>query len=202
MAVTSQNWTLPGVEEIVGRSSMAVDQFSQSALNGVSVLNSLKADIKALQKKENDLLAKFGGLQELKSRIAKFKADAANFAGKGLGINFTWPYEAMSDEIKRKAQEDFETYILAEMQKHLAKDATDTLTTEDLYKFLNLQDIGLDGIKAVVTNRGATVSAPRRSGGQVGSKKNNIEDIRYMGILIYSESPLKRSFFLLILRFY
>ena len=186
MAVTSLNWTLPGVETIVGQSSIAVDQFSQSALNGTSVLIELAADIRALQEKENALLAKFGGLEGLKSRIAKFKADAANLSGKGLGINFTWSYEAMLDESRKQAQEEFNTYIAGEMQKHLAKDATDPLTTDDLYRFLNLKDLGLDGIEAVVTNRGTTVSMPRRSGGQVGSKKNNME---LSNFLLHKSSP-------------
>lgn len=185
MAITPQNYTKEGVEEILGQSAIAVQEFTQSALMGTHVLNELKADIRALQDKEQVLLAHFGGLEGLKQHIAKFKQDAQNLSGKGLGINFTWPYEAMSNELRREAQQDFERYILQEMQQHLAKDAIDSLTTQDLYRFLNLKDLGLDGIKAVITERGTTVSMPRRSGGQVGSKQT----MELSNFMLHKASP-------------
>ena len=173
MAITSQNWTLPGVEQIVGQSALAVNEFTQSALNGTHVLTELKADIEALQAKEQSLLAKFGGLEELKRRIADFKADANNFAGKGLRLNFTAPYETTMDNQLREAQKDFEIYIVNYLRNHLAEDIFNNLNAQDLYNYLNLQDLGLANLTVVVTEKGSTIKGLKRSGGQVGGKKDN-----------------------------
>lgn len=172
MAITSENWTLPGVENILGQSSIAVTNFTQSALNGTHILTELAADAKALQVKEQQLLAKFGGIDGLKERIANFKADAQNFAGKGLRTNFTIPYETAINKQLQKAQEEFEIYIINYLKQHLAEDIFNNLNAQDLYNFLNLKDLGLDNLIVVVTEKGATTNL-KRSGGQVGSKKDN-----------------------------
>ena len=173
MAITSQNWTLPGVETILGQSAIAVNEFTQSALNGTHILTELKADIKALQDKEQNLLAKFGGLEELKSRISDFKTDANHFAGKGLRTNFTIPYETAMNEQLRKAQEDFEIYIVGYLREHLPEDIFNNLNAQDLYRYLNLQDLGLSNMVVTISNTGTTVKGLKRSGGQVGGKKDN-----------------------------
>ena len=174
MAITSQNWTLPGVETILGQSAIAINEFTQSALNGTHVLTELAADVKALQAKEQNLLAKFGGLNELKNRIARFKADANNFAGKGLRLNFTIPYETAMDNQLQKAQKEFEIYIVNYLKEHLAEDIFNNLNAQDLFKYLNLQDLGLSNlITVIVSEKGATVKGLKRSGGQVGGKKDN-----------------------------
>lgn len=174
MAITSQNWTLPGVENILGQSAIAINEFTQSALNGTHVLTELAADIKALQAKEQALLAKFGGIDELKSRIAQFKADANGFAGRGLRLNFTIPYETAMDQQLQKAQLDFEIYIVNYLRDHLAEDVFNNLNAQDLFKYLNLQDLGLPNlITVMVSSKGSTVTGLKRSGGQVGGKKDN-----------------------------
>lgn len=174
MAITPQNWTLPGVETILGQSAIAINEFTQSALNGTHVLTELAADVRALQQKEQNLLAKFGGINELKSRIAQFKIDANNFAGRGLRLNFTIPYETAMDEQLRKAQKDFEIYIVNYLKEHLAEDIFNNLNAQDLFKYLNLKDLGLSNlITVMVSEKGATIKGLKRSGGQVGGKKDN-----------------------------
>lgn len=175
MAITASNKTKPGVEEILAQSAMAIDDFSQSALNGTTVLNELKADIIALQDKENALLARFGGLEGLKARIAQFKADAGNFAGKGLLLNLTLPFSVATDEELKKAQDNFEKYIIGTLVHELGEEIVQNLTAQDLFRFLNLEDLGLSSlITVMVSEKGATVKGfKRKSGGQFGSKNNN-----------------------------
>ena len=174
MAITPQNWTLPGVETILGQSAIAINEFTQSALNGTHVLTELAADVRALQQKEQNLLAKFGGINELKSRIAQFKTDANNFAGRGLRLNFTIPYETAMDKQLQKAQKDFEIYIVNYLKEHLAEDIFNNLNAQDLFKYLNLKDLGLSNlITVMVSEKGATIKGLNRSGGQVGGKKDN-----------------------------
>lgn len=175
MAISSLNYTQAGVETILGMSSIAVNEFTQSALTGTHVLNELKADIRALQDREQALLARFGGLEELKARIARFKADAQRFAGKGLGLNLTFAYEAANKESLAKAQSEFEYYIVQSMQKFLPESARNNLTGEDLFNYLNLADLGLSSMEMTITEKGSTIKTNKKvKGGQVGGKQANV----------------------------
>lgn len=172
MAITSRNKSIEGVDYIVLTSSYAIEEFSQSALIGTSILNELKADIIELQKREQALLAHFGGLEELKSRIARFKADAQKFAGRHLGTNLTFAYEAANKASLAKAQQEFEYYIVQSMQNYLPEVARESLTAEVLFRYLNLKDLGLTSMEMIVTEQGSTFTKGQHiSGGQVGGKK-------------------------------
>lgn len=177
MALTEQNKSKEGVEFIVLKSSYAIEEFRTGAYMAEDRMQIMQKEIDALIQKENQLLSKFGGMSGLINRINKFKADANNLSGKGLGINFTWAYQTEMEKGLKKAQKDFEIYLLGYLRQKLGEDIVNNLHSSDLFQFLNLKDFGLSDLNVKVTNEGATVievnKGAKRSGGQIGSKKDN-----------------------------
>lgn len=176
MAITERNKSLPGVEYILLTSSYAIEEFRTGAHVAEDRMQIMQQEIDKLIEKENQLLNKFGGMNGLISKINKFKADAQNLSGKGLGINFTWAYQTQMESALKKAQQDFEIYLLGYLRDKLGEDIINNLHASDLYQFLNLKEFGLTDLKVIVTEKGSTVKVAKgakRSGGQVGSVKDN-----------------------------
>lgn len=177
MAITNKNRSLEGVADILRESALAISGFRALALVGAKAQDILISDIEDLKRKEDALLAKFGGMEGLKKRIEKFKADAANFAGRGLLLNFTLPYEMMLDTELKKQQEDFEIYFLKQVElisKEIPSLALEGVDAQKLYDFLNLKEefYSLENLKGIITDKGTTLKGMRRSGGQVGKQEN------------------------------
>ena len=176
MALTDRNKSLEGVDYILLTSSYAIEEFKTGAYAAEDRMQIMQKEIDELIAKENQLLDKFGGMNGLINKINKFKADAANLSGKGLGINFTWAYQTKMETSLKKAQRDFEIYLLGYLRNKLGNDVVNNLHASDLYQFLNLKDFGLGDLEVTVTEKGATVKAlkgAKRSGGQIGSEKDN-----------------------------
>lgn len=177
MAITNKNRSLEGVADILRESALAISGFRALALVGAKAQDRLIFDIEDLKRKEDVLLAKFGGMEGLKKRIEKFKADAANFTGRGLLLNFTLPYEMMLDTELKKQQEDFEIYFLKQVElisKEIPSLALEGVDAQKLYDFLNLKEefYSLENLKGIITDKGTTLKGMRRSGGQVGKQEN------------------------------
>lgn len=177
MALTDQNRSKEGVESILAKSSAAVDDFRTGAFAAEDRMQIMQKEIDDLIVKENQLLNKFGGMSGLINRINKFKEDACNLSGKGLGINFTWAYQTEMEKSLKKAQKDFEIYLLGYLKQKLGDDIINNLHATDLFQFLNLKDFGFSDLKVTVTEQGSTVlgvnKGAKRSGGQIGSSKDN-----------------------------
>ena len=177
MALTEQNKSKEGVESILAKSSAAVNDFRIGAFVAEDRMQIMQKEIDALIAKENQLLSKFGGMSGLINRINKFKEDAHNLSGKGLGINFTWAYQTEMEKSLKKAQKDFEIYLLGYLKQKLGEDIVNNLHASDLFQFLNLREFGFSDLKVTVTENGSTVlevnKGAKRSGGQIGSSKDN-----------------------------
>lgn len=177
MALTEQNKSKEGVESIVLKSSYAIEEFRTGAYVAEDRMQIMQKEIDALIQKENQLLSKFGGMSGLINKINKFKADANNLSGKGLGINFTWAYQTEMEKGLKKAQKDFEIYLLGYLRQKLGEDIVNNLHSSDLFEFLNLKEFGLSDLTVEVTESGGTVlqakKGTKRAGGQIGSKKDN-----------------------------
>lgn len=177
MALTEQNKSKEGVESILAKSSAAVNDFRIGAFAAEDRMQIMQKEIDLLIAKENQLLNKFGGMSGLINKINKFKADAQNLSGKGLGINFTWAYQTEMEKSLKKAQKDFEIYLLGYLRNKLGDDIINNLHASDLFQFLNLKDFGFSDLKVIVTEQGSTVievnKGAKRSGGQIGSTKDN-----------------------------
>lgn len=169
MAITSQNWSQVGVDSIIAQTSAALDNFRNSALEQDGGLSLLSRQIIELDKQEQQVLSHFGGsLDSLKQRIEDFKADAQNFTGVDLGMNFTWAYKDAYDKKMLQIQEDFKNYIIGYVAEYVGKQDVNLLTEKDIADFLNLTE---ESWEVLVTTGGSTV---KRKGGQVGFK--NIEN--------------------------
>ena len=128
MAITSQNWSQVGVDSIIAQTSAALDNFRNSALEQDGGLSLLSRQIIELDKQEQQVLSHFGGsLDSLKQRIEDFKADAQNFTGVDLGMNFTWAYKDAYDK-KRAYLATANTCILKEKVNDLEEETFDKVT--------------------------------------------------------------------------
>lgn len=184
MAITSQNWSQVGVDSIIAQTSAALDNFRNSALEQDGGLSLLSQQIIKLREQEQEVLNYFGGdLKSLKQRIEDFKADAQNFTGVSLGMNFTWAYKDAYDEKMQQIQDDFKNYIVGYIADYVNKSDISLLTEKDVADFLNLTK---ESWEVFVTTGGSTV---KRKGGQIGLKSDKGKNQKLSELIVTRITP-------------